>query len=711
MALTKITSRILDSSGVTILGTIATGVWQGTAINQTYLVGQSGTNTGDETLARINALDVTELGTVSSGVWNGTAIASAYLDADTAHLSTTQNFTGTKTFSGVVGIGSTGIYAGSAAILNLQGIGIALKNDKDGSDNNWSYIQNTGTGSASDINFYTGNNESALNLSHSGAATFSGDVNFTGASYNAVWDTSANLLQFADNAVIRIGTGNDVDIYHSSNVTYIKTQTDQPVSFIDAGGADMLKLTPNGAVNLYHNGTLALSTGSGGAATFGGNVLFNLDGDSTLSINDGGTNASQIKAGAGDELYIGANNTYALRFLNNGTNDVVFDAGSNVGIGTASPNQKLTIGFANNGTDGISFRSTTYASLGKILCQNDNASTNGNLQFLTRLGGDVIERMRITSGGNVGIGDPPPTSPNGADKYLSIGGNIQDASIILKDATETWEIYQNNDLSFSYGTTPTTVLKLQRSTGNVGIGTASPLQLLDVQSSTASPKIMVKVNGQAGTTNPTAELILGAGPISSNDSACKIISFRTANYSSAAARSSGLKFQVTQNNGPRLALTIAETGVVSIPNGIVLDSNTTGGTPNATNVTLNAYEEGTWTPTLSVSGVSYTKQEGKYTRIGNVVHYWIDINFTATSGYIIYNLYLPFTTSFSSFYGSAAIGNAYRINLGTGGTMLGGYYSVNYIRLHSSGNSTGQLSPIATGGNMTIRMEGIYQAL
>ena len=114
MALTKITSRILDSSGVTILGTISTGVWQGTAINQTYLVGQSGTNTGDETLARINALDITELGTVSSGVWNGTAIASAYLDADTAHLSTTQTFTGAKTFSsnttfsGTVTVNGTG---------------------------------------------------------------------------------------------------------------------------------------------------------------------------------------------------------------------------------------------------------------------------------------------------------------------------------------------------------------------------------------------------------------------------------------------------------------------------------------------------------------------------------------------------------------------------------------------------------------------------
>ena len=141
MALTKITSRILDSSGVTILGTIATGVWQGTPINQTYLVGQSGTNTGDETLARINALDVTELGTISSGVWNGTVIASAYLDADTAHLSTTQTFTGAKTFSsnaiftGNVGIGTASpgakLHNYSTATTNvfITGYGTAAQNN------------------------------------------------------------------------------------------------------------------------------------------------------------------------------------------------------------------------------------------------------------------------------------------------------------------------------------------------------------------------------------------------------------------------------------------------------------------------------------------------------------------------------------------------------------------------------------------------------
>jgi hypothetical protein len=63
-------------------------------------------------------------------------------------------------------------------------------------------------------------------------------------------------------------------------------------------------------------------------------------------------------------------------------------------------------------------------------------------------------------------------------------------------------------------------------------------------------------------------------------------------------------------------LTITSGGVVSIPNGIVFNNNSVTG--DKTNVTLNAYEEGTWTPTvLSANGNEST--EGTYTRIGNIV--------------------------------------------------------------------------------------------
>jgi len=50
------------------------------------------------TLATVSQPNITGVGTIGTGVWNGTAVASAYLDADTAHLTTDQTFTGVKTF-------------------------------------------------------------------------------------------------------------------------------------------------------------------------------------------------------------------------------------------------------------------------------------------------------------------------------------------------------------------------------------------------------------------------------------------------------------------------------------------------------------------------------------------------------------------------------------------------------------------------------------
>jgi hypothetical protein len=58
----------------------------------------AGTLSGDTLNSSVLTSSLTSVGTIETGVWNGTAIASAYLDADTAHLTTAQTFTGEKTF-------------------------------------------------------------------------------------------------------------------------------------------------------------------------------------------------------------------------------------------------------------------------------------------------------------------------------------------------------------------------------------------------------------------------------------------------------------------------------------------------------------------------------------------------------------------------------------------------------------------------------------
>ena len=106
------------SSSIATVGTIGTGTWEGTAIGLAYggtgLVGATdgkiviADGSGAPVLLDVgSSTAITTLGTVTTGTWQSSTavIASAYLDADTAHLSTTQTFTGDKTFTGTVTVG------------------------------------------------------------------------------------------------------------------------------------------------------------------------------------------------------------------------------------------------------------------------------------------------------------------------------------------------------------------------------------------------------------------------------------------------------------------------------------------------------------------------------------------------------------------------------------------------------------------------------
>ena len=87
-----------------------TGVTAGT--------GLSGGGTSGAVTLNVDAsqTQITGVGTLTTGAWRGSVIASAYLDADTAHLSGTQSFTGTKTFDETI---SGAIDGNAATATNL----------------------------------------------------------------------------------------------------------------------------------------------------------------------------------------------------------------------------------------------------------------------------------------------------------------------------------------------------------------------------------------------------------------------------------------------------------------------------------------------------------------------------------------------------------------------------------------------------------------
>jgi hypothetical protein len=181
---------------------------------------------------------------------------------------------GGGTFSGIVGMGSTGIYAGNNAQLNLPGRGLAIKNDKNGSNNNWSYIENTATGSASNINFYTGNNAAALTLAHNGDATFTGNVDITKSStgqiLSRIWNSNTGG---SGTAVMRIansgGQANGARLEFSDQNYYNATVSVDRTN----GMRFMVHDDSTSMSDLLTHTALTLATNKN--ATFAGDARFN----------------------------------------------------------------------------------------------------------------------------------------------------------------------------------------------------------------------------------------------------------------------------------------------------------------------------------------------------------------------------------------------------------------------------------------------------
>jgi len=118
----------------------------------------------------------------------------------------------------------------------------------------------------------------------------------------------------------------------------------------------------------------------------------------------------------------------------------IFDNGTNVGIGTISPNDKLQV--SGTGNLGITISTTgntatDYAAIRYNQGSSDIASvyTNQGNYIISTAGS---ERMRITSGGNVGIG-VTPSAWGGTVKAIQLGTYTS-----LYSLANTYSVFGNN---------------------------------------------------------------------------------------------------------------------------------------------------------------------------------------------------------------------------------------------------------------------------
>ena len=259
------------------------------------------------------------------------------------------------------------------------------------------------------------------NVSVAGVTTTVGDVNFTGTDYNAFWDESLSALRFNDNAAIRLGNTQDLQIYHSSSGSgnsYIDNSTGilflrntgtngSQIQLLNnnsgfkiqalAGEQSILGVA-NGQVELYHNNSKKLATTGIGATVFGqldttdlnvtGVSTFTgaIDANSNLDV-DGHTNLDNVSVAGvstfSDNVRIIDNKSLLIGDLSNGDLSLVHD-GNNSVIRNRTGNLYIS-----NATDtGILVNGSTGAV---------NLSFGGDLKLETETEGvKVTGRLRTT---------------------------------------------------------------------------------------------------------------------------------------------------------------------------------------------------------------------------------------------------------------------------------------------------------------------------
>jgi hypothetical protein len=263
----------------------------------------------------------------------------------------------------------------------------------------------------------------------------------------------------------------------------------------------------------------------------------------------------------------------------------------------------------------ISYRTGALQRFGLYVNNTAESGANAGSDFAIRAYSDAGTLLSTPlfikrSTGNVGIGT---TTPERALNIVSNSPQIR-ISDTTNPSTNFWEIqsvFANTNQDFFIGNQVGTALAIT-SAGNVGIGTTSPTQKLDVS---GSPAIGINVASSASqafmnfTSVNTAgfEPFIAFGGTTAGDQSQMIgIVNGGVRWTTAGTE----KMRITSDG--YLRLTAASGGIQF--NGDTAAANA-----------LDDYEEGTWTPTFSgaTTAGNYTYSGGgSYTKIGNQVTAW-----------------------------------------------------------------------------------------
>jgi DNA-binding transcriptional regulator/RsmH inhibitor MraZ len=353
--------------------------------------------------------------------------------------------------------------------------------------------------------------------------TVNGDATFTGANQNVVWDKSADSLEFADGAYLKLGNGNDLQLYHNGSNSYIKDtgtgaliMSSNQLSIQNSGNSEAVAVFNEDAdVKLYYDDSLKLATVTGGV---------NITGDTntdTLTVS-GATTLSGNLSMMSNTLY--ANQVYvhdrvghlndASCFIDFDVDTIKFatsaeamriDSSGRVGIGTTSPGSfnaganNLVIG-TGSGSEGMTIYGGAESNIFFADGTAGSAAYIGRIEYahtsdLMRFYVNNANAMTIDSASRVLVGSSSVVAHANMDD-LQVGSGSGSKGINIYSGSGDYgtmafgdgsgsnsyrgfvEYYHNED-SMRLGTSSLERMRVD-SSGNVGIGTNAPFTPLHV---------------------------------------------------------------------------------------------------------------------------------------------------------------------------------------------------------------------------------------